>query len=137
MSLKYRHKKFASLYSHDRGNWRLFKETNASLSRRAVTQLNFVNHQITNIFNTYKQFYNNYFFWLTNLYFSSKYLFLLLNLLIIKTNFTQNTIWFYNKSNISNMISTFSNKKFSFFSQEEFNSFLIKETIRSNNFINR
>ena len=141
MSLKFRYKRFEKLFSHERGNWGLLKETNASFGRRAVTQLNSINQNLNSILTKYKYKYNLYFIWLVNTYFLSKYLFFLLKIINIKNKglyeFIHKNFWFYKKSKqtSSYLISTFNNKNFYFFSQEYFNYFFIKEIIRSNNFL--
>lgn len=138
MSLKYRHKRFAILFSHDRGNWGLFKQAKASVSRRAVTQLNYINSELNSIFSQYKIEYNKNFNWLFNIYFSSKYLYFLLNINKLEKNqlnkFFTSFIMFYSQHNTTslNLTSLLFNKKFNFFSQEHLNLFLIKEIIRSN-----
>ena len=143
MSLKYRHKRFATLFSHDRGNWSLFKETNSSISRRAVKQLNFINQHLNNVFTQYKLKYKVNFILLLNTYFNSKHLFVLLKLLSTKNkslnDYIQNNFWFYKKYNTVSLslVSIFSNKNFFFFSQEQFNLFLIKEIVRSHYLIQK
>lgn len=140
MSLKYRHKRFAILFSHERGNWNLFKQSKNSFSNRAVNQLNFISNQLSTIFSQYKIEYNKNFNWLFNVYSSSKYLYLLANISKTKKfdDFFKSFIIFYNKYNTTslNVISIFSNKNYHFFSQEQFNLFLIKEIIRSTHLTN-
>jgi len=137
MSLKYRHKKFASLYSHDRGNWRLFKAVKKSWSRRAITQLTFVTSQINDIFNQFKNKYNQMFIKLINNYYISKYMFVLLTLQLIQNELSTSSIWFLNNLKIKNFPSLFLNPTLNFFSQEFFFNFLIKENIRTTFFINK
>lgn len=141
MSLKYRHKSFAMLFSHDRGNWALFKKNKASVGAYAVTQLNFINSQLTTIFSHYKIKYNTNFILLLQTYFSSRNLFFIIKSFSITnnklSNFITDNFWLYIKYNKTslNLNSIFSKKKFSFFTQEQFNQFFFKEIVRSTYFL--